>query len=167
MPARRASAGERNVCATPSRTNVPSSAGNTPVRILTSVLLPAPFAPMSAWISPRETVSAADLRATTEPNLLARSRTSSRGVESFIVSGVASASVSTSMIRRSQNYPWERRRRKGKTAGASRLLFAWALASLFLRGREVSVVLLGAVDRICGRDIRVVKRLQLLHVFVS
>src|ERR1700758_4532478 len=97
---------------------LPLSAENTPVRILTSVLLPAPFAPMSAWISPRETVSAADLRATTEPNRLARSRTSSRGVESVMFGGLASARVATSMGRRLQYDPWEERRRKETTAGA-------------------------------------------------
>src|ERR1700758_104826 len=95
---------------------VPLSAENTPVRILTSVLLPAPFAPMSAWISPRETVSAADLSATTEPNRLARSRTSSRGVESFMFGGPASARVQTSMTRRLGDDPWEKRRRGGQTA---------------------------------------------------
>src|ERR1700722_2068422 len=166
MPARRASAGERNVCATPFRVKVPLSPEKTPVMILTSVLLPAPFAPMSAWISPRETVSVADLRATTEPNRLARSRTSSRGVESFIVSGLASARVSTSMIRRLWNNPWERAPAERDRRWRERLLFAGTLAGLFLRRGEVTVVLLRAVDRIGRRDVRVVERLQLLHGFV-
>ena len=50
---------------------VPESAANTPERILTSVLLPAPLAPSRAWISPGRTVRSTERSATTEPKLLA------------------------------------------------------------------------------------------------
>ena len=40
----------------------PPSGRTAPVRILTSVLLPAPLAPMSAWTSPGRTASDADLQ---------------------------------------------------------------------------------------------------------
>jgi ribose transport system ATP-binding protein len=46
---------------------VPASWRITPVRILTSVDLPAPLAPSSAWTSPGSTTSSADLSATTGP----------------------------------------------------------------------------------------------------
>ena len=67
-PPRRASAGDwtgarlaraRRSCRRPALT--------APVRILTSVLLPAPLAPISAWISPGRTASEAERRATTAP----------------------------------------------------------------------------------------------------
>ncbi len=48
----------------------PESAGKTPERIFTKVLLPAPFAPSRAWISPDLTVRSADRIATTDPNRL-------------------------------------------------------------------------------------------------
>ncbi len=49
----------------------PESDGKTPERIFTNVLLPAPFAPSRAWISPDLTVRSADRIATTEPNRFA------------------------------------------------------------------------------------------------
>src|SRR6516162_2524765 len=52
--------------------------------ILTSVLLPAPLAPMSAWTSPARTARLAALSATTESNRLATSRASRRRDASFI-----------------------------------------------------------------------------------
>src|SRR6516165_445954 len=55
---------------------VPPSDGKTPVRILTSVLLPAPLAPISAWTSPGRTLSAAARRATTELKFFETSWTS-------------------------------------------------------------------------------------------
>src|SRR6516164_8804998 len=79
MPARRASAGERNERTVPATAIVPASAGCTPVRILTSVLLPAPLAPIRAWTSPRTTVSDAERSATTEPKRLATSWTARIG----------------------------------------------------------------------------------------
>src|SRR3954447_13812570 len=77
MPSFRASAGE---CARRSRPRTmmrPLSGRTAPVRILTKVLLPAPLAPMSAWTSPGLTASDADLRATTEPYVLATLEASS------------------------------------------------------------------------------------------
>src|SRR5215475_11212887 len=79
MPARRASAGEPKARRSPPSAIVPPSAGNTPVRIFTSVLLPAPLAPIRAWTSPWRTASAAARSATTELKFLATSRTSRSG----------------------------------------------------------------------------------------
>ena len=53
--------------ALPSTRIVPPSGRITPVRIFTSVLLPAPFAPSSACTSPGSTTSVADRSATTGP----------------------------------------------------------------------------------------------------
>ena len=49
---------------------VPASARSTPVRILTSVDLPAPLAPSRAWTSPGRTARSTARRATTGPNAL-------------------------------------------------------------------------------------------------
>src|SRR5271155_3610223 len=84
MPAARASAGERNDRPASLIAIVPRSAGKTPVRIFTSVLLPAPFAPISAWTSPGRTLRLAERSATTEPNLLAMSRASRRFAALFM-----------------------------------------------------------------------------------
>ena len=47
------------------------------------------------------------------------------------------------------------------------LLFARTLAVLFLCSGEVTVIFLWAIDRIGRGDVRIVQRLQLLHVFVG
>ena len=67
MPVRRASAGEWTARSWPRSRIVPPSGLTAPVRILTSVLLPAPFAPISAWISPGRTLSDASRSAVTAP----------------------------------------------------------------------------------------------------
>ncbi len=77
-PAAIASAGRRGDTSTPLTRIVPVSAANTPERILTSVLLPAPLAPSKAWISPGRTRRSTDRSATTEPKLLATAAASSR-----------------------------------------------------------------------------------------
>src|SRR5271163_2656795 len=84
MPAARASAGERNDRAASLIAIVPRAGGKTPVRIFTSVLLPAPLAPISAWTSPGRTLRLAERSATTEPNLLAMSRASRRFAALFM-----------------------------------------------------------------------------------
>ena len=66
-PAARASAGEPTASGLPASVIVPESAPMTPVRIFTSVLLPAPFAPRSAWTSPGSTARSAERSAITEP----------------------------------------------------------------------------------------------------
>ena len=67
IPPRRASAGEWATYGWPRTRIVPVSGRTAPVRILTSVLLPAPLAPMSAWTSPGRTASEAERRAATAP----------------------------------------------------------------------------------------------------
>src|SRR2546422_2960155 len=81
-PAPRAADVERNDRFRPPRVMVPPSAVNAPVRILTSVLLPAPLAPMRAWISPPRTRRSAERSATTGPKFLASPLASSRAAES-------------------------------------------------------------------------------------
>src|SRR5258708_36015274 len=78
MPAARAAAGERKALALPSSVIAPASEANTPVRILTRVLLPAPLAPISAWTSPGRTARDADFSATTAPYALETPVASSR-----------------------------------------------------------------------------------------
>ena len=67
IPPRRASPGERTVRFRPRMAIVPASGRTAPLRILTSVLLPAPLAPMRAWTSPGRTERDAERRATTAP----------------------------------------------------------------------------------------------------
>jgi hypothetical protein len=73
-PLARAWAGERSFTARPATSTTPASGLSTPLRILTSVLLPAPLAPTSPWISPRSTARSTERRATTDPYRLATSR---------------------------------------------------------------------------------------------
>ncbi len=75
-PIRAACAGEDTRTVRPATTISPASALITPVRTLTSVLLPAPFAPSSAWISPGATSSSADVSATTGPYVFRMPRAS-------------------------------------------------------------------------------------------
>ncbi len=79
MPPRRASAGEWATRGLPRTLIVPESGRTAPVRILTSVLLPAPLAPMSAWTSPGRTASDADFSATTAPYVFAIAEASRSG----------------------------------------------------------------------------------------
>jgi hypothetical protein len=67
MPPRRASLGDRATYGRPRTAIVPASGRTAPVRIFTRVLLPAPFAPMSAWTSPAWTASEALRSAVTAP----------------------------------------------------------------------------------------------------
>src|SRR3954451_9146219 len=55
----------------------PESGATAPVRILTRLLLPAPFAPMRAWTSPGPTTSEAFRSAATAPYRFATSLASS------------------------------------------------------------------------------------------
>src|ERR1700679_1568938 len=86
MPARGASAGDGKATVRPARAISPASAGNTPVMILTSVLLPAPFAPMSACASPARTSKSAERSALTAPNVFATPRMCRSGGASFMIS---------------------------------------------------------------------------------
>src|SRR6267143_1560073 len=92
-PALRASEVERNDRGRPPRVMVPASAVNAPVRILTSVLLPAPLAPISAWISPPLTRRSAERRATTGPKCLASPLASSSARESATEVSLGSAAI--------------------------------------------------------------------------
>ena len=70
----------------------PPSRRWTPATILTSVDLPAPFSPTSAWIEPASTRRLPERRATTGPNDLATSRSSSTAwCRSPVVSSGASS----------------------------------------------------------------------------
>ena len=63
---------------TPTRTT-PESGAYIPLRMRMSVLFPAPFSPMSAWISPGASSSEAPRLATTGPKLFTMSRISTAG----------------------------------------------------------------------------------------
>src|SRR4029453_14803419 len=83
-PAARAWAGGRNRTTLPATSTPPASGRITPERILTRVLLPAPFAPTSAWTSPGATARSTERRASTDPYRLATPRTRSRCSESVM-----------------------------------------------------------------------------------
>ena len=70
---------EEKSTSSPRNRKVPASRWWTPATILTSVDLPAPFSPTRAWIEPPSTTSEPDRSASTEPNALATSRSSSTG----------------------------------------------------------------------------------------
>ena len=67
MPCACASPGLRKRTACPSRRISPSVGATTPEMILISVLLPAPFSPITAWIEPAAQASEASDSATVEP----------------------------------------------------------------------------------------------------
>src|SRR5690349_3728166 len=65
--------GERAVMSPPSNMIRPDDGRSTPVRQLKKVLLPAPFGPMTARISPRCTAKLTLLRAVRPPKRIVRS----------------------------------------------------------------------------------------------
>ena len=67
MPAAFDSAVEPKSTSSPRKRSVPASRRCTPATILTSVDLPAPFSPTSAWIEPGATRSVPDRSARTAP----------------------------------------------------------------------------------------------------
>src|SRR5262245_15906140 len=83
-PSFAASTGEPTRTRRPPTRISPSSGLTTPVRSFTSVLLPAPFAPSSAWTSPGSTARLADASATTGPYVLRIPRASRRVVSALI-----------------------------------------------------------------------------------
>ena len=70
MPSARAWAGPWMLIGSPSSRIVPLSGWWTPARILTSVLLPAPFSPTSAWTSPARRSSETSSSAWVAPEAL-------------------------------------------------------------------------------------------------
>src|ERR1700731_715963 len=64
----------------PSNRVSPASRGKTPVKTLIKVLFPAPFSPISAWISPACTVRSTASSALTPGNPLLRAVMSKSGV---------------------------------------------------------------------------------------
>ena len=108
-PAARASEGRRRRAGFPSTSTDPASAWITPARILTKVLLPAPFAPSNACISPGWTVRSAERSATMLPYRFARPRTSRSGGLSLTNAPRLSAEVG-----RSNRRPTSARRRSAR-----------------------------------------------------
>src|SRR5918997_3080941 len=84
MPRSCACCGERTSSGSPSKVAVPASPRCTPVMILISVDLPAPFSPTSAWTSPRATSSDAPRSAGTPPKALS----TLSALRSGVVSGI-------------------------------------------------------------------------------
>src|SRR5690606_18782557 len=72
MPSRCASSGLDGAIGRPSSSTVPASGRSTPVSSLISVDLPAPFWPISAWISPARRHRPAPSSATVAPKRLRR-----------------------------------------------------------------------------------------------
>src|SRR5262245_30911606 len=87
MPARSASAGPAGANGAPSSSIVPASGACAPASTFIKVLLPAPFSPTSAWISPRPTSRSTPSSAWLEPKRLVTPR---------IESSAASAAAVTS-----------------------------------------------------------------------
>ncbi len=77
MPSRIASADVRRVTAFPPIRISPSSGRSSPYSWFIRVLLPAPFSPSSAWISPRRRSRSMWSFATSAPNRLVMPRSSS------------------------------------------------------------------------------------------
>ena len=80
MPAAFDSAVEWKSTSSPWKRNVPSSRRWTPATILTSVDLPAPFSPTSAWIEPASARSEPERSARTAPKDFCTPSSSSTGV---------------------------------------------------------------------------------------
>src|SRR5712691_750116 len=72
MPSRTRSCGFKSVMSRPSSMMRPALGLSTPVRRLTSVVLPAPLGPINAWRAPRSTLSETLLAATMPPKRLSR-----------------------------------------------------------------------------------------------
>src|SRR5215212_11892289 len=81
MPASSASRGECNSSGSPCKRISPSSGRYSPVRMLDSVVLPAPFSPRSAWTSPRAASKSTWSLATTAGKRLVTPRNSIAGRE--------------------------------------------------------------------------------------
>ena len=94
-PAAIASAVFQPVTCCPSTSTVPPSGAKRPASTRISVLLPAPFSPISAWISPRCTSSDASRIARTGPNDFAIPRRRIAGAAPPAAAAVASAGAIT------------------------------------------------------------------------
>src|SRR5215469_2787303 len=79
IPASCASRGERKRHGAPSSSTCPSSGRYRPVRTLQRVVLPAPFSPSRAWISPGSTSNSTRLFATTPGKRFVMSRAATTG----------------------------------------------------------------------------------------
>src|SRR4051812_477994 len=79
MPSRSASAGWRSITGVSPTSRVPASDRSSPKQMFISVVLPAPFSPTSAWISPAFTSKSTPSFATSAPNRLLIPRASSSG----------------------------------------------------------------------------------------
>ena len=80
IPRRSASRGALTWTGSPSTAIVPASARYRPLRMFISVVLPAPFSPSSAWISPRCSARSTPSRATTSPKRLTMPRMPTMGI---------------------------------------------------------------------------------------
>src|SRR5712692_526034 len=71
-------AAESAVMSSPAKRTRPRSGRRLPASWLISVVLPAPFGPMMAWVSPSRTSRLTSSLASSAPKLFVRPRTSSR-----------------------------------------------------------------------------------------
>src|SRR3954467_3857644 len=93
MPAAFASAVDLKSTGRPSSRNSPASRWYRPAMILTSVDLPAPFSPTSAWIEPGQGVRSPERSATRGRNDLATPRSTSAGCAAGAGADVATLSL--------------------------------------------------------------------------
>src|SRR6516162_2617448 len=100
MPARRASAGELRASARPETLISPSSGRTAPARILTSVLLPAPFSPRSACTVPGKISRLTSASARTPPYRLEMCKAATTGarVTANVAAAVIGQSVSLGLL---------------------------------------------------------------------
>ena len=93
MPALSASCVVRICTGVPSMEMVPSSLEYTPVSTLMSVDLPAPFSPISAWISPLRRVKSTPSSARTPGKNLQIPRNSSKAVSCIVFASIVACCV--------------------------------------------------------------------------
>src|SRR5690606_7694713 len=93
MPSPAATSGSLISTRRPAMEMCPESGVTRPVRIFMSVLLPAPFCPSRPWISPRWTLRQTLSHATTGPNRLVISVSSTAGTATVAVAVPATSSL--------------------------------------------------------------------------
>src|SRR5438552_6447735 len=169
-PALRASDVDRNDRGRPPREIAPPSAVSAPVRIFTSVLLPAPFAPIRAWISPPRTRRSAERNATTGPKFLASPLASSTGRESATGVSLRTAAICGS-VGRGHFAHAPSRCRLARTLAGDQVLLGVGRVRLDVKGDavvrvEAIVEGLRKLGRAVGRRVVPHLRREVNHVFV-
>ena len=153
MPAACDCAVVSNTTSSPSISTRPLSGRCTPARILTSVDLPAPFSPTSAWASPRRSSIQPSASACTAPKLLLAWSTTSSGASARRLPALARRRQARWKISSSSARPSSGRRSPSpsKNGAISRCQRAFTSVSSIARARRVEVVALAHADHQAGR----------------